>query len=376
MLAASQPRSRNSGGGAVASVNLVAKRCHESLQDRSAATLLEQRTHLPGFVLLDREDVSLAGHAAVRTLFTYPLDGFQIVVDQWLIVERGWAWCLSGGTDTIGFPGDAAMLASIAGTLELPTREIAGVHIHDPSGADAQQAFEADTNAEARPLAGAASDLLALVEDAARLNAPKPRSAATRAALEEAGGFAPGELATVIDELLEPVRAHTCRLELQVDEDLVLGWIAGDATTLLAPGGPELAILRRMPTATLPVALVAYIPSLPRARARSGEEPFDVAPGVLATVIATATAPVGTAPGPGREALPALARGLRAWWRLETGERDGETCAHAIEGLHSDGGPWRVVAHHQLVRVEPVRPREVFGALCEQLLGNRVCPGH
>ncbi len=69
----------------------------------------------PGYVLLDLEDVSLGGRGAVRSLFTYRLKGFPIIVDQWLIVDRGWAWWLSGGTDTVGFCEETPLLGSDGG---------------------------------------------------------------------------------------------------------------------------------------------------------------------------------------------------------------------------------------------------------------------
>lgn len=142
-LAASQRRDGVAPDRCVASVNLVAERCLDSIADRSAATLADQSARLPGYVLLDLEEVSLAGRPAARSLFTYQLDGFQVVVDQWLMVERGWAWYLSGGTDTIGFAKDATVLEAIAATLEL-TDAGAGDEIDPSRSADAGQTPEAN----------------------------------------------------------------------------------------------------------------------------------------------------------------------------------------------------------------------------------------
>ncbi len=370
MLAASRGRDGTPPDRCAANVNLVAEPCDDSLDDRSAATLVAQSATLPGYVLLDSEDVSLGGRAAVRTLFTYPLDRFQIVVDQWLIVQGGWAWCLSGGTDTIGLAQDEPVLEAIATTLELPPGGPAGAGIYGPRAGDVGRALEAGTDLAARALAGPAGALLALADDAAGLSVPAARTTAARDALAESGGLAADELAALLGELLGPVRDHACQLELQVEDELVLGWIAGDAAAVLAPEGADLGVLERMPTAALPVALVGHIPATPAAPERPGE-PLELPPGVLANVLATRALPAAIVPGPARDALLGLTRGLRAWWRLEIGDRHRESPARHVEGLHADDGPWRLLAHDDLVRLEPVRPRDVFRTLCTELLADR-----
>lgn len=367
MLAASRDRDDFPPDRCVASVNLVAEPCGDSLESRSAATLDEQRARLPGYVLLDLENASLAGRAAVRSLFTYRLDHFQIVVDQWLIVERGWAWSLSGGSDTIAFPEDAAVLEAIAATLELPVEPPTVDGVGDPRAADAARALEADTDVAPRRLDGSARHLLALVDEAAGVDVSTARAASARDAIAETAGLAAAELTELAVELLGPVRDHSHQLELQIEADLVLGWLAGDEATLLAPDGADLAVLRRVPTAALPVALVGQIPSLPASPARPGE-PLELPPGVLANVLATRTLPTATMPGPARDALLALTRGLRAWWRLEIGDRHREAAVRIVEGLHVEDGPWRLVAHEDVVRLDPVRPRDVFRTLCDEVL--------
>jgi hypothetical protein len=116
-LAARAPRT---GSGVVASVNVIAERTEDDLATRSATTLAQQRALMPGFVLLDRGETTLDERPAMRTLFTYNLDAAQIVVDQWLVVAGGVATCLSGGSDTFGFPAAAGLLEAIAASLELP----------------------------------------------------------------------------------------------------------------------------------------------------------------------------------------------------------------------------------------------------------------
>ena len=366
LIAASQDREDVPRDRCVASVNLVVEPCDDPLHERSAAVVAEQSSRLPGYVLLDLEHVSLVGHAAVRSLFTFPLDPFQIVVDQWLIVERGWAWCLSGGTDTIGFPQDAPVLEAIAATLELPREGPSRDAIEEPRAADGQAALDTETDLTTRALLGAASDLLALSDEAAGMEVPAARTAAARAALAESAAPASDELVALLDELLDPVREHARTLELQVDDDLVLGWIAGDTATLLAPEGDDLALLRRVPTVALPGAVVGHIPSVPAASGRASEA-LEMPPGVLAGVVATRTLPVSIMPGAARDGLLALTRALQAWWRLEIRDRHREAPARILEGFHADDGPWSLVSHDDMVRVEPSRPRDLFRTLCREL---------
>jgi hypothetical protein len=77
---------------------------------------------------------------------------------------------------------------------------------------------------------------------------------------------------------------------------------------------------------------------------------------------------------PNREGLVALANGLRSWWRLEIREGAGEASPRVVEGLHTADGPWRVVAHDHMVRLEPIRPRDVFRTLCGELRPQRALP--
>jgi len=338
--------------------------CHESLAGRSA-TLIQQTARLPGYVLLDLEDGSLGGRAAVRSLYTYRLERFQIVVDQWLIVERGWAWCLSGGTDTVGFPQDAPLLEAIAATLELPEEGLPGDEIDSlpkDVAEDVERGLEGATDAAAKALVGSAGDLVALADDAAGGEVPAARVAAARSAVTSSGGPATDELS----ELLDPIREHTRQLTLQVDDHHLRGWIAIDGATVLFPDGGDRAVLQRIPTEALSVALVQHIPNMVAASERP-DEGFDIPAGVLASLVATLTLPPSITLDPSRGGLAALANGLRSWWRLEIRERAGEGGPRIVEGLHTKDGPWRVVAHDHMVRLEPIRPRDVFRTLCAEL---------
>ncbi len=346
----------------MASVNLLVEPCPDSLAGRSATTRVEQSARLPGYVLLDLEETSLGGWAAVRSLFTYRLERFQIVVDQWLVVKRGWAWCLSGGTDTVGFCEDAPLLEAIAETLELPDEGLSGDEI-DLLPEDVERGLQPDADGAAKALVGPADAVLALADDAAGGEVPAARVAAARDAVAGAGGLATDELG----ELLDPICDHTRALTLQVDDHQVLGWIASDAATMLLPDDADRAVLHRMPTAALPVALVEQIPNTVAAPERA-DEPFDISPGVLASLLASFTLPTSMTPAPSREGVVALANGLRSWWRLDIRERRGEAAPRIVEGLHTRDGPWSLVAYDRMARLEPIRPRDVFRTLCGELL--------
>jgi hypothetical protein len=251
-LAARAPRS---GPGVVASVNVIAERTTDDLATRSATTLAQERALMPGFVLLDRAETTLAERPAVRTLFSYNLDDAQIVVDQWLVVAGGVATCLSGGSDTFGFPAAAGLLEAIAASLELPG--------------------EAETEASAKVPEAELPGL--------------PIEVVTDAAVEEPP-----------------------QLTLRVGEATVLGWCEDDRAAVLAP---DEGVLRRMPAALLPVELATRIPAT--AAAERPEEPLELPPGVLAAVVATRAVPSAVLPGPDADRLRELAGGLQAWWRLE-----------------------------------------------------------
>lgn len=367
LLAASRERDGIPPGRCVTSVNLVAEPCDDPLDERSAATIAGQREHLPGFVLLDVERGSLVGRAAVRSLFSYRLDPFQIVVDQWLIVEGGWAWCLSGGTDTVGFPDAARVLEGIAATLELPGELPARDGTEAPPAATVP-GDEFPTGADVDPpaLVATESDLLAVVQDTAGLDIPAKRADAARYALARRADLSGDGLTERLDALLAPVRAHARRIELHVDGDLILGWIAGDSATLLAPEGDDLAVLWRVAPAELPVALAGSIPSLPAASERPSDG-LELPPGVLASVLATGGLPDPIMPGAGRDTLLARTDGLRAWWRLEVHDRHVEVPPRIVEGLDADDGPWSLSARDDMARLEPIRPRDLFARLCREL---------
>lgn len=370
VLAASQSREGIPADRCAASVNLVVEPCDDSLADRSAK-LIEQSARLPG-VLLDLEDGSLCGSAAVRSLFTYRLERFQIVVDQWLIVERGWAWCLSGGTDTVGFPHDGPLLEAIAATLELPDEGLPGDEIDglpEDVAEAVEQELDAATDAVPTALVGSVGDLVALADHAGGGEVPAARVAAARSAVTSSGGPATDELS----ELLDPIREHTRQLTLQVDDHHLRGWIAIDGATVLFPDGGDRAVLQRIPTGALPVALVEHIPNT-AAAAQRPDVSLDVSAGVLASLVATFTLPTSMALDPSQDGLVALANGLRSWWRLEIREGAGEASPRIVEGLQTADGPWRVVAHDHMVRLEPIRPRDVFRTLCGELRPQRALP--
>lgn len=208
-----------------------------------------------------------------------------------------------------------------------------------------------------------------MADEAVGFEVPLARTAAARNALAESGGLTTRELDARLDDLLAPARDHRRRLELQVDDDLAVAWIAGDTATLLAPRDADLAVLLRVPAAALPVALVGQIPSFPATPERSSE-PLALPSDVLADVLATRHLPPAIVPGPDHDALLALTHTLRAWWRLAIADHDHEASARVVEGLHTSDGPWRLVAHGDLVRLEPTRPRELFRTLCAEVLAT------
>jgi hypothetical protein len=310
-LAARAPRSTDDHG-VVASVNVIAERTADTLDERGATTLAQQRAAFPGFVLLDHARVTLAAQPAVRTLFTYHLDGAQIVVDQWLVVAAGIATCVSGGTDTAGFPTTAGLLEAIAVSLELPTSP--------PQDATSSEVPEVELpELPIVAVEGAEDELLALIEP----DAP--------------------------------------RLELRVDDGSVLAWRDADEAAVLAPEPAGHAVLTRLPAALLPVELATRIPASAGADERS-DEPIELPPGVLAAVIASRGVPDAVLPGTARDRLRELAAGLGSWWRLER-HADGRA-EPLLEGLSADDGPWRIVEAGEVMRLEPIPPRELFQALC------------
>jgi hypothetical protein len=310
-LAACAPRGADDHG-VVASVNVLAERTAETLDERAAVTLTQQRVGFPGFVLLDHARTELAGRPAVRTLFTYHLDGHQIVVDQWLVVADGIATVVSGGTDTTGFSGVAQLLEAIAASLELPTE---------------------------RP----EQETSSAVPDVELPDLPLAAFEGTEA------------------DLLDAIEPDAPRLELRVGDASVLAWRDRDEAAVLAPEPAGRAVLTRMPAALLPVELATRIPASAAADERS-DEPIELPPGVLAAVIATREVPAAVLPGPARDRLRELAAGLGDWWRLER-HADGRE-EPLLEGVSAEDGPWRIVAAGDEMRLEPIRPRELFAALC------------
>lgn len=321
----------------MANANLVAEPCAGGLADFAATTLEEQRAAMPGFLLLDLEHASLDGRPAIRTLLTYRLDHAQLVVDQWLAVEHGVAWCLSCGTDTFDLERDATRLEAVAAGVELPGPPL-----------DAAEPVAPRPRGDAEPPPP--------LPEEPSVVAPEPELLA----LVEAGAPTPDGPRRV---LLDVVAASTRRLELHVDDTLALGWIAGDAAVLLTPEPEGRARLARVPLAALPVELATRIPAGPAVDGRD-PEPLELPPGVLAALLATRKVPDAVLPGSARDALAELAAGLGAWWRLEI---HGDVAAVALEGLAAADGPWRIDAGDSLVRLEPTRPRDLFVALCAAL---------
>ena len=84
---------------------------------------------------------------------------------------------------------------------------------------------------------------------------------------------------------------------------------------------------------------------------------------MLAAVLATREVPPAVLPGEARDLLRELAAGLRAWWRLEHHDGAGGVQARA-EGISTDDGPWRIAPAGDVMRLEPVRRRDLFAALC------------
>jgi hypothetical protein len=81
-------------------------------------SLDQQRRTLADFRLLDREETTLAGVPAVRTLAHYRgSDVLAVVVEQWRLIKRGAGWVVTLSSDAIGYADRADAFAASAESL-------------------------------------------------------------------------------------------------------------------------------------------------------------------------------------------------------------------------------------------------------------------
>jgi hypothetical protein len=83
-------------------------------------SLERQRGSMAGFRLIDREETTVGGVPAVRTLAHYRgSDVLGVVVEQWRLIARGLGWVVTVSADAIGYADRADAFAASAESLRV-----------------------------------------------------------------------------------------------------------------------------------------------------------------------------------------------------------------------------------------------------------------
>jgi hypothetical protein len=90
------------------------------LDEYAEGSLEQQRRSLARFHLIDREETTVGGVPAVRTLAHYDGDEtLAVVAEQWRLIARGLGWVITGTSDAITYAGRADAFAAVADTFRV-----------------------------------------------------------------------------------------------------------------------------------------------------------------------------------------------------------------------------------------------------------------
>jgi hypothetical protein len=182
-------------------------------------------------------------------------------------------------------------------------------------------------------------------------------------ALAAAGAIVDGVPHPSLEPALQAVEQALCRMRLERGDRTGAVWASPAVCAILVPQAGRLR-LSSFPTLFLPDALARVNDLGPRPRIEPART-IAIAPGDLATAIATRSAAGAGLAEEDRELLQATLDVLREHWRVEARwEPSPESPGvRVVEVVDTDAGMWSVIPDGRRVELWPTTPTKVFRAL-------------
>lgn len=179
--------------------------------------------------------------------------------------------------------------------------------------------------------------------------------------LDAAGALNGGELHPSLEAARRAATGALCTMRLQRGDREGAAWAAPDYAAVAVPRPDGRWQLNAMPVLFLPDALARLNDVAPRPRIDPAVT-ITLAPGTLATALATRRAADAGLDGDAEAALGRTLEGLREHWRIESRWRPAEGSAgmRAVEVVDSDAGMWLVIPSDPTVELWPTTPTMVF----------------